>query len=82
MTTGPTPAGRDTPIPDVDPAAPVPSPVGNVDATASIGDAAATVPTADRRPDPGDDSTATCCAGSRTTSSRSCRARWPVHVRR
>jgi hypothetical protein len=56
-TTGPTPASRDTPIPDVDPASPVPSPVGNVDATASIGDAAATVPTTDQRPDPSDDST-------------------------
>ena len=46
-----------TPIPDVDPASPVPGPVGNVDATASIGDETATVPPADRRPDPAGDST-------------------------
>src|SRR3954465_10651310 len=54
---GPTPASRDPPIPDREPASPPPRPAGHVGATASIGDAAATVPTTDQRPDPSDEST-------------------------
>ena len=51
------PRGPRTPRSRRDPAAPVPSPPGNSDATASIGDPVATVPPADERPDPSDSST-------------------------
>src|SRR5690242_7354678 len=80
MTTGPTPArpssaagpattgpavDRGTPVPLVDPAAPVPGPPANPDATASIGDPAAAAPEpgpsprtgASRRREPADSST-------------------------
>jgi hypothetical protein len=56
MTNGTTPAGA--PDPFADPAATaVPSPPGNPDATASIGDPVTAVPPADDRPDPSDSST-------------------------
>ena len=57
MTTDPIAPDPGTPASRVDPVVPTPSPAGNDDATASIGDTAASVPPRSARPDPSDSST-------------------------